>query len=64
MNINWATFLSRSLKYLNIANKALPLIKELNPTYNKLKNKFTYNNVNQLQYTNKPHKNNNLTFFK
>lgn len=40
MNINLSSILSGSMRILNIANKALPLIKEMNPTINTIKNKI------------------------
>ena len=47
MNFNLSSILSSSLKFLNITKKALPLIKDLNPTVKTLKtkiNEFKSNN--------------------
>ncbi len=47
MNFNLSSILSNSLRMLNIANKALPLIKEMNPTFKTIKEKigkYTTNN--------------------
>ncbi len=72
MNFNLSSILSSSLKFLNITKKALPLIKDLNPTVKTLKtkiNEFKSNNkkedIKELPMQKKEVKNNNsLTFFK
>lgn len=72
MNFNLSSILSSSLKFLNITKKALPLIKDLNPTVKTLKtkiNEFKSNNkkedIKELPIQKKEVKNNNsLTFFK
>lgn len=72
MNFNLSSILSSSLKFLNITKKALPLIKDLNPTIKTLKtkiNEFKSNNkkedIKELPMQKKEVKNNNsLTFFK
>ena len=71
MNFNLSSILSSSLKFLNITKKALPLIKDLNPTVKTLKtkiNEFKSNNkkedIKELPMQKKEVKNNNsLTFF-
>lgn len=67
--MNLSSFLSNSLKILNVTKKAIPLIKDLNPSINTIKNKLTELNkkdVTELKYEKKEVKNNNnsLTFFK
>ena len=72
MNFNLSSILSSSLKFLNITKKALPLIKDLNPTVKTLKtkiNEFKSNNkkedIKELPMQKKEVKNNySLTFFK
>lgn len=75
MNFNFSSFLSGTLRILNIANKTLPLIKEASPTIKTIKNKYqnfkekTYNTSKVLPYVEKKHQNkidnNNLpTFFR
>lgn len=72
MNFNLSSILSSSLKFLNITKKALPLIKDLNPTVKTLKtkiNEFKSSNkkedIKELPMQKKEVKNNNsLTFFK
>lgn len=72
MNFNLSSILSSSLKFLNITKKALPLIKDLNPTVKTLKtkiNEYKSNNkkedIKELPMQKKEVKNNNsLTFFK
>lgn len=66
--MNLSSFLTNSLKILNITKKALPLIKDLNPSIKTIKNKLNdlnKNNIKELNYQKKEIKNNNsLTFFK
>lgn len=67
--MNLSSFLSNSLKILNVTKKAIPLIKDLNPSINTIKNKLTKLNkkdVTELKYEKKEVKNHNnsLTFFK
>ena len=38
MNFNLSSILSSSLRFLNITKRALPLIKDLNPTIKNIKN--------------------------
>lgn len=72
MNINFGNFLNNSLRILNIANKSLPLIKNITPTIHGLKK-----GVDSLRIKHKKEKiqepiiipksipqNNSLTFFK
>lgn len=77
--MNLSNILSYSLRMLNIANKAIPLIKEVNPTIKTVKKKFInkkgarprptpMNNVITTN-TNPPqsrniYQNNSLTFFR
>lgn len=77
MNINISSILSNSLRILNIANKAIPLIKDFNPTIKKVKDglkkvKFIPNNQNvnntpiqEIEENKKiVYQDNSLTFFK
>lgn len=72
MNFNLSSILSSSLRFLNITKRALPLIKDLNPTIKNIKNKITeFKTTNkeivikELPIQKKEVKNNNsLTFFK
>lgn len=72
MNFNLSSILSNSLRFLNITKRALPLIKDLNPTIRNIKNKITeFKTENkqpekkELTFKEKPvQKNNSLTFFR
>lgn len=72
MNFNLSSILSNSLRFLNITKRAIPLIKDLNPTIKNIKNKInefkTTNKepiIKELPIQKKEVKNNNsLTFFK
>ena len=77
MNINISSILSNSLRILNIANKAIPLIKDFNPTIKKVKDslkkvKFIPNNQNvnntpiqEIKESKKiVYQDNSLTFFR
>lgn len=77
MNFNFSSFLSGSLRILNIANKTLPLIKEASPAINNIRKKYqtikhpkSLHQPRELQYKNKPKKmespqiNNLPTFFR
>lgn len=77
MNFNFPNFLNNSMRILNIVHRTLPLIKEVNPAINFVKNKIKNINVNPVQkntnndstelpYENKKiiTSNNSLTFFK
>lgn len=72
MNFNLSSILSSSLRFLNITKRALPLIKDLNPTIKNIKNKITeFKTANketvikELPIQKKEVKNNNsLTFFR
>jgi hypothetical protein len=67
---NFSSFLSGSLRILNIANKALPLIKDISPTIKNVRTKM--NNIPQININKNNHKkieskkisNNSLTFFR
>lgn len=72
MNFNLSSILSNSLRFLNITKRAIPLIKDLNPTIKNIKTKInefkTINKepvIKELPIQKKEVKNNNsLTFFK
>ena len=71
MNFNLSSILTNSLRFLNITKRAIPLIKDLNPTIKTIKTKINeYKKDNkpekkELAYKDKPVQNNNsLTFFK
>ncbi len=72
MNFNLSSILSNSLRFLNITKRAIPLIKDLNPTIKNIKNKITEFKatnkepvIKELPIQKKEVKNNNsLTFFK
>lgn len=80
MNFNLSTVLSSSMRILNIANKAIPLIKEVNPAIQTVKTKLTtIKKKSSLPIPNKvvsspqnkesintpiAYQNNSLTFFK
>lgn len=72
MNFNLSSILSNSLRFLNITKRAIPLIKDLNPTIKNIKTKITeFKTTNkepiikELSIKKKEVKNNNsLTFFK
>ena len=72
MNFNLSSILSNSLRFLNITKRAIPLIKDLNPTIKNIKtkiNEFKTTNkepiIKELPIQKKEVKNNNsLTFFK
>lgn len=72
MNFNLSSILSNSLRFLNITKRAIPLIKDLNPTIKNIKTKITeFKTTNkepiikELPIKKKEVKNNNsLTFFK
>ncbi len=72
MNFNLSSILSSSLRFLNITKRALPLIKDLNPTIKTIKtkiNEFKIENKQpekkELTFKEKPvQKNNSLTFFR
>lgn len=73
--MNLSTFLSYSMRFLNIANRAIPLIKEVNPTikvvkntFNKMRKSTTPKNIvsepQELPYREKRYpQNSTLTFF-
>lgn len=72
MNFNLSSILSNSLRFLNITKRAIPLIKDLNPTIKNIKTKIaefkTTNKepiIKELPIQKKEVKNNSsLTFFK
>ena len=72
MNFNLSSILSSSLRFLNITKRALPLIKDLNPTVKNIKTKiYEFKKENkqpekkELAYEEKPvQKNTSLTFFR
>lgn len=78
MNFNLPYILQNGMKILNIVNKTLPLVKEVNPALNfiqkRLKtpkqlstsndNKKSLNKINNQDYSIKNNQNNTLTFFR
>ena len=73
---NFSSFLTNSLRFLNIANRVIPLVREVSPQIGKIKNTIkkvstiTSNNLqNNIKELNAPKEeikktNNTLTFFK
>lgn len=73
---NFSSFLANSLRFLNIANRVIPLVREVSPQIGKIKNTIkkvstiTSNNLqNNIKELNAPKEeikktNNTLTFFK
>lgn len=73
---NFSSFLANSLRFLNIANRVIPLVREVSPQIGKIKNTIkkisaiTSNNLqNNIKDLNAPKEeikkaNNTLTFFK
>ena len=73
---NFSSFLTNSLRFLNIANRVIPLVREVSPQIVKIKNTIkkvstiTSNNLqNNIKELNVPKEeikktNNTLTFFK
>lgn len=72
MNFNLSSILANSLRFLNITKRAIPLIKDLNPTIKNIKTKINDFKttskepiIKELPIQKKEVKNNNsLTFFK
>ena len=72
MNTNFGNFLNSSLRILNIANKSLPLIKNVTPTIKGLKKGVSSLRIkHKKEQIREPiiipksiHQNNSLTFFK
>lgn len=73
---NFSSFLSSSLRILNIANRAIPLVRDITPTIRSIRSKisntnlpklnsFTINNNQNVMKREIPQKHNNsLTFFR
>ena len=73
---NFSNFLSSSLRILNIANRALPLVRDITPTIKSIRNKISNTNLTKLSIAPRnnnqniikkeiPQKrNNSLTFFR
>ena len=73
---NFSGFLSSSLRILNIANRALPLVRDITPTIKSIRSKISNtnlpklnsfsinNNQNVMKRKIPQRKNNSLTFFR
>lgn len=73
---NFSNFLSSSLRILNIANRALPLVRDITPTIRSIRSKMSNsnlpklnmpsinNNQNNIKNSIPQTKNNSLTFFR
>lgn len=73
---NFSNFLSSSLRILNIANRALPLVRDISPTISSIRKKISNANLpklsapaqptiqNNINKNIVPRKNNSLTFFR
>ncbi|MBO5476005.1 MAG: hypothetical protein J5982_05875 [Bacilli bacterium] len=73
---NFSSFLSSSLRILNIANRAIPLVRDITPTIRSIRSKisntnlpklnsFSINNNQNVMKREIPQKHNNsLTFFR
>ncbi len=72
---NFSNFLSNSLRILNIANRALPLVRDITPTIKSFRNKISnsnlpklnmvpVNNNNSIKKDIPERRNNTLTFFR
>ena len=73
---NFSNFLSSSLRILNIANRALPLVRDITPTIKSIRSKISNanlpklninpinNNQNNIKKEIPQRRNNSLTFFR
>ena len=70
---NFSSFLANSLRFLNIANRVIPLVREVSPQIGKIRNTISkvskvVNTTTQKQLPTQPEKSNKqnstLTFFK
>ena len=55
---NLSAFLANSLRYLNIANRIIPIVKDISPSINK-----NYQQNTSVDNSNKQESNNRPTFF-